>query len=259
MLVQELTLFSCTAHSPVASTMNCLIVLLAVVQAQLAHGQSYGTRRRTPSPPLPPTPANITVWHLFEPKYTGLANKDGGDFRGDVHFFFLAFQAFEKSNPEADIADNIFEMSTVTVQGWGEYVPCNAPGASDLQFKCPSNSTSYCCSNKTAWTADTFPGVKTEYGGFWYSFPMESEGKTWTEKVERRIKSSCLAEAWRSDAGGCPDCGSDLDQCVATCIQSTLAPGDNYTALQATWDRVFNDTKLCPDQPFPETASMLLV
>jgi len=190
---------------------------------------------------------------LFQPKYTGLADKDAGDFLGDASFIFLTFNPFEEDNPEASIQDNIIEMSTVTVEGWStEYLECNAPGAvyspsQGKKLSCPKSSPHYCCvGNRTKVTADTLPGYQNNYltgGGYWYSFPAASEGKKWTEKVERRIKGSCVGNAWRKEAGGCPHCGADLDQCVAECIQKALVTSSgwghyakkNYTKLLPVW------------------------
>jgi len=228
-----------------------------------------------PPSPAPSTPPNktVTAYHLFEPKYTGLANKDAGDFLGDASFIFMTFNSFEAGNPEADIQDNIIEMSTVTVEDWStEYLKCNAPGAiynsshGGGKLNCPSNQTDYCCEgNRTEVTADTLPGYENSYmtgGGYWYSFPKASEGKKWTEKLERRIKGSCLANAWRKEAGGCPDCGADLDSCVAKCIQSALVGGfikKDYTKLRPTWDKAFSDKTLCPDQPVPGDVTAIIV
>jgi len=268
--------------------MKFLLALAAMpLQAELAYGQFETLQQNpsiSPSPTLPPN-KTVTVYHMFEPKYTGLANKDGGDFMGDASFIFLTFNPLEVGNPEADITDNIFEMSTVTVEDWGtEYIQCTAPGTTTVVKNktytiCPSTSSDYCChGNKTEITADTLPAWENLPGltggepqhpapGYWFSFPKASEGTKWTETVERRIKSACLGEAWRSDAGGCPECGNALDECVSKCIESALAPISspsplaprNYTKLQATWDRVFQDKALCPDQPFPGVTTAVLV
>jgi len=213
----------------------------------------------------------VTVYHMFQRKYTGLTNKDGGDFDGELNFIFLTFNPYEDTNPEAAIGDNIFEMSTVSVTGWGDYQPCNAPGCTG-SFTCPIDSAEYCCTNgrnPSQNTNSTLPGRKrsgggggrrrrkvtvttTEaptVGGYWYSFPTESEGITWTELgVDRRINSSCLAGAWRSDAGGCAQCDDLASQCVGNCIKSALSRDQ----LKATWDLVFANTTMCPDVPFPE-------
>merc|ERR1712046_376425 len=111
----------------------------------------------------------------------------------------------EKTNPEAAIGDNVFEMSTVTVTDWGQYQPCNAPGCTGA-FTCPADNGDYCCTNghsPSTNTESTLPGRKSSGGsrrrktgddvptGYWYSFPRESEGVTWTElSVDRRINSS---------------------------------------------------------------------
>merc|ERR1712023_432799 len=104
-------------------------------------------------------------------------------------------------------------MSTVTVEDWGrEYLKCNAPGAvynsstHGKELDCPITNTDYCCEgNYTPVTADTLPGYESSQmtgGGYWFSFPRESEGKKWTEKVERRINGSCVGNLWRQEAGG---------------------------------------------------------
>jgi len=213
-----------------------------------------------------PLSGNI-VYHLFEPKYTGLANKDAGDFLGDAAFIFMTFNPFEADNPEADIQDNIIEMSTVTVKEWGtEYLKCNAPGAvyngtHGQAMDCPKESATYCCTgNRSVITSATSPSYETGSmtgGGYWVSFPAASEGTMWTEKVERRIKGSCIGNLWREQAGGCSECGSDLDQCVASCIQKALVGGYyghyDYSKLKTGWDNAFTDPTVCPDQPLPKT------
>jgi hypothetical protein len=251
-----------------------LTVALAVVALQASGASAYAGRRRSgPSPP-PAAPPNktMTVYHLFEPKYTGLANKDAGDFLGDAAFIFMTFNPFEADNPEADIQDNIIEMSTVTVKEWGtEYLKCNAPGAvyngtHGQAMDCPKESAMYCCTgNRSEITAATPPGYEKGSmtgGGYWVSFPAASEGTMWTEKVERRIKGSCIGNLWREQAGGCSECGSDLDQCVASCIQKALVGGYyghyDYSKLKTGWDNAFSDPTVCPDQPLPKTASIMV-
>jgi len=216
----------------------------------------------------PPAEKNAIVWHLFEDKYTGLANKDAGDFDGEWTFILSTFQPFEKANPEASIQNNIFEMSEVNVTGWStDYQACNAPGNSATPapgvhvFDCPETGD-YCCAGKNA-TQNTLPARKAirqglRPAGFWYSFPRESEGVTWTEKVVRRIRGSCLGSVWRADAGGCGDCGEELDSCVAECIQAALSKGRDTTLLRASWDRAFNSADVCPDVPFPESSTLVM-
>jgi len=213
-------------------------------------------------------PETLTVWHMFPRAFTGLANKDAGDFRGEVGFIWFAFEL--NNNPEEKIAENIFEMSQVTVKELGSYVACNAPGTASgpKQWHCPATSTEYCCTKNG--TASSLPGKKpfggppgTELGngGMWYSFPKESEGKTWNETLVRRIESKCLAEVWRADAGGCPKCGPAVNSsCVANCIKSTLAPRHppiigkhNITLLNNSFHRAFANKTLCPDQPLPSS------
>merc|ERR1711924_577567 len=103
-------------------------------------------------------------------------------------------------------------------------------------------------------------------GGYWFSFPKASEGTMWTEKVERRIQGSCIGNAWREEAGGCSQCGSDLDQCVAKCIQDALVTTSGYyertipscsqlgTGLSAT--RRFALSSLC-QRPLPLLSDMI--
>jgi hypothetical protein len=210
--------------------------------------------------PPPPLQGNI-FYHLFEPKYTGLANKDAGDFKGDAAFIFLTFSNYSKGNPEASIDHNIIEMSEVNVTGWGTYEYCNAPGAFG-HHTCPETSKDYCCTVKdeqghdvvTNHTSTQLPGLEIPNHalsdgsiGFWLSFPRESQGVTWTEKLLRRINGKCLADAWRTDAGGCSSCGEASDKCVADCIQDKMTLQEIHT----TWDRVFADPDECPEVPLP--------
>jgi hypothetical protein len=216
----------------------------------------------------PPLKGNI-VYHLFEPKYTGLADKDAGDFKGDSGFIFGTFSKFEETNPEASMEHNIIEMSEVDVTGWGIYEECNAPGAVGM-FTCPSNSSTYCCTTHDPanrshnipanHTRDQLPGLEVSMmtlgpafglGGFWFSFPAESQNVTWTEKLKRRIAGKCLGDAWRTAAGGCDACGESLDSCVASCIKAALAVNGSTQQLEAIWDRVFADPEECPDVPLP--------
>merc|ERR1719155_162051 len=158
-----------------------LFLVLAVEALQTSTVQGYMGRRRSypPSPPAPPPSKTVTVYHLFEPKYTGLAGKDGGDFLGDASFIFLTFSSFEADNPEADIQDNIIEMSTVTVEDWSkEYLKCNAPGATyngshGQSLDCPKGGHYCCTGNRSQVTADTLPGYESSQmtgGGYWFSF-----------------------------------------------------------------------------------------
>merc|ERR1712217_64727 len=149
----------------------------------------------------------------------------------------------------------------------------NAPGAvyngsHGQRLDCPKGATDYCCTgNTTEVTSETLPSFesgKISDGGYWFSFPRESEGKTWRETIHRRINGSCIGNAWRQDAGGCTQCGSDLDQCVAECIQAALVTGRafgemNYAKLRPSWDRAFNDKTFCPDEPFPSSSSHAII
>jgi len=165
-------------------------------------------------------------------------------------------------------------MSTVTVQKWGtEYLACNAPGAvynssMGKKLDCPKESPDYCCAgNRTEITAET-PAAYKNHGGnsTWFSFPKLSEGKLWTQKLERRIQGACVGNLWRQEAGGCSQCGSDLDQCVAACIQEAMVTCTgmgyhkycDYSKLQPAWDRAFKNITLCPDQPLPKTSTIVV-
>merc|ERR1711870_167689 len=139
-----------------------------------------------------------------------------------------------EDNPEASMQNNIIEMSTVVVKDWSSnYLPCNAPGAvyngSIGRLDCPKTSPTYCCTgNKTEITAATLPGY------------------------EDRSRHG----------GGCSECGSDLDQCVAKCIQAALVTGfyqKDYSGLLPTWNKAFDDKSFCPDEPFPPSASKTIV
>jgi hypothetical protein len=240
---------------------------IATVALALLHLAS--AQHSPPSPgPLPPLTGNI-VYHLFERKYTGLGNKDAADYKGDVLFIFSEFEPRRVGNPESSLQANIIEMSEVNVTGWGEYEACNAPGATGIHV-CPKNQTLYCCETQgngphhgggpTKHNKTSLPGtrVANHYNtsnGWWFSFPMESEGTTWTEKHLRRIDGKCLGNAWRKAAGGCNSCpGQKLDECVSKCIQSALSA----TVLKETWDHVFSDPKVCPEVPFPRTSAIVV-
>jgi len=224
----------------------------------------------------PPPLMGLITYHLFEAKYTGVANRDAGDFKGDADFIFSTFSSWSKGNPEASMEHNIIEMSEINVTGWGVYEECNAPGAEGM-FTCPENQTEYCCTHHdpknhshnipAIHTSTQLPGLemapsmsslKGGSGGFWFSFPKESQGVTWTEKTLRRIAGKCVGDAWRKDAGGCDECGEALDQCVATCIQASLCKDDDITLLQATWDRVFADVTECPEVSPPGVSSIMV-
>lgn len=257
-----------------ASIATFALALLGVAYAQYPHGRRRGGPSPTPgpapgpAPPQPPLKGNI-VYHLFEPKYTGLANKDAGDFKGDMSFIFSTFTARRAGNPEASMEENILEMTQVNVTGWGQYEACNAPGCTGNHV-CPANQTVYCCEQSghhgggapAKHDKTSLPGLEVAkhataetVGGWWFSFPMESEGFTWKQKLLRRINGKCLGDAWRKDAGGCPSCGESLDECVADCIQTTL---NNTAVLEKTWDRVFADPTECPEVPLPGASSIIV-
>jgi len=228
----------------------------------------WSTNRKEEPPPL----KRNLAYHLFESKYTGLENKNAGDFKGDASFIFSCFTEFNATNnPEASMDHNIIEMTEVNVTGWGMYEKCNAPGA-DNRHHCPADGGDYCCTIdgphgediRTNHTTTQLPGLEFSThklrggsGGFWYSFPRESQGVTWNQKLLRRIAGKCLGDAWRTDAGGCDSCGEALDSCVAKCIQNALIVDNNITLLEATWDRVFADPNECPD--VPTTSSVISV
>merc|ERR1740117_1306348 len=140
-------------------------------------------------------------------------------------------------------------------------------------FTCPENQTEYCCTHHdpknhshnipAIHTSTQLPGLemapsmsslKGGSGGFWFSFPKESQGVTWTEKTLRRIAGKCVGDAWRKDAGGCDECGEALDTCVADCIKVALCLDGNTDLLEATWDRVFADRHECPEVPQATTS-----
>merc|ERR1712072_1244208 len=133
--------------------------------------------------PYPSSAPNktVTTYHLFQRKYTGLANKDAGDFTGDASFIFTTFNPFEAGNPEASMQHNIIEMSTVTVKDWStEYLRCNAPGAvysgRGQGMDCPSSNVDYCCTgNSSALTAETLPAY--EGRGEAIGFPSQRQVK----------------------------------------------------------------------------------
>lgn len=225
----------------------------------------------------PPALTGNIVYHLFERKYTGLANKDAGDFKGDTGFIFNTFNSWSKGNPEASMEHNIIEMSEINVTGWGRYEECNAPGAEGM-FNCPSNQQDYCCTHHdpanhshnipAVHTADQLPGLEVNkeslgsqygFGGWWFSFPKESQGNTWTEKLIRRIDGKCMGNAWRKDAGVCDACNATLDSCVAKCIKAALCKEGSTVLLQATWDRVFADPQECPDVHVSDDDAMMVV
>lgn len=227
---------------------------------------------------------------MFEPKYTGLADKDAADYGGEMDFIFMTFNPFEATNPEAAIGDNIFEMSSVTVKGFNDtgYAECNAPGCTGM-FTCPKNRTDYCCVQAHHWSTtipapappapapyhpdkNTLPGRKNaSHGGghhmpgglnitgYWFSFPKESKGVTWNETLTRRIKSACVAQAWRDEAGGCAKCQELATPCVATCIKAALIIGDDNSKLKAVWDNAFSNKTLCPDAPLPPLSGPMVV
>lgn len=217
----------------------------------------------------PPPLTRNRLYHLFESKYTGLADKDAGNFKGDSGFIFDTFAKWSRGNPEASLENNILEMSEVNVTGWGRYEQCNAPGARGF-FTCPGKDDDYCCTvndptNESHHipanhTRTQLPGVEVSveslglqfgFPGWWMSFPKESENVTWTSKLLRRIEGKCLGESWRKDAGGCKECGGALDQCVAHCVEASLCANGSVQRLQETWDRVFANPNECPDVPLP--------
>merc|ERR1740139_1166928 len=237
-------------HNPLG---DCyLLTDVELDKCEVVNTRSWETYLQVEAPPLK---GNV-VYHLFEPKYTGLANKDAGDFKGDSGFIFATFGVWGPGNPEASMEHNIIEMSEVNVTGWGWYEACNAPGALGA-FACPANQTEYCCGGPNH-TRTQLPGLRVSaftlgqqfgFEGWWFSFPKESQDVTWSERLIRRISGKCLGDAWRKDAGGCSACGDHLDSCVANCIKASLCVDGSVAVLEAIWDRVFADPEECPDVP----------
>ena len=88
------------------------------------------------------------------------------------------------------------------------------------------------------------PGNKDEY---MYSFPAEGEGRVWRQGMARRIFAPDLAKAWRAAAGGCSNCGAEIeDPCVGKCIQQLP-----LATLTNVWNTVAADLVKYPNYGIP--------
>lgn len=183
---------------------------------------------------------HATVWHLLESSGSGLANKDAGNFEGDREFIEKAIlEDPGLMNPEARIHGNVIEMLEVDVTAWGEYVPCNVCKAAKAPFPCIDGY--WCCASQSE---SSLPGkgqVDQSGSGLWYSFPAQSEGRTWNQTLKRRIQAECMVRVWRDD-GDCTQCADLTGQCMYDCISAMP-----IELKHNGWERVFADQTLCPD------------
>ena len=94
------------------------------------------------------------------------------------------------------------------------------------------------------------PGDET---GVLYSFPAEGEGSTWRQGQARRIFAPDLAMAWRAAAGGCDECGEEIeDPCVGACIAKQLT----LDQLTSTWNQVAGDMCNSPNYGVPGSGAL---
>jgi hypothetical protein len=86
-----------------------------------------------------------------------------------------------------------------------------------------------------------------------YSFPAEGEGSTWRQGQARRIFAPDLAMAWRAAAGGCDECGEEIeDPCVGACIAKQLT----LDQLTSTWNQVAGDMDNYPNYGVPGSGAL---
>jgi hypothetical protein len=191
------------------------------------------------------------AWHVLNAYFTGAANKDLGNEQCDVGFVayycFGQDKAYSDFNSEEHITGNVIEyLHVYTEQPWAQYMSCCPPGSKTNQ------ATYYRCNTWTGEDNDNChteglpfndgglanPGaeeVVSDPGSYMYSFPAEGEGVHWKQGSARRIFGPDLAAVWRQAAGGCPDCGDDLeDGCVGKCLAAHLS----LPELTELWDQV---------------------
>ena len=90
---------------------------------------------------------------------------------------------------------------------------------------------------------------------FMYSFPAEGEGRTWRQGQARRIFAPALAGAWRAAAGGCGECGEEIeDPCIGACISKAL----DVPALTSVWNSVAADLDTYPNYGVPGSSGIFL-
>lgn len=86
--------------------------------------------------------------------------------------------------------------------------------------------------------------------GFWYSFPASGTPTHWKQQlIERRINGSCLADVWRSAAGGCIECKRDPStdpQCINACLKNLTAD-----QLGTSFGQAMTNKTICDDAVIP--------
>lgn len=219
-----------------------------------------------------PGTTNILVYHLIESKYSGLANKNAADFKGDVGFIFNHESFCNPNNPEMCLENNVFEASIVNVTGWAPLEVCSAPGRTGA-YACSASSSNYCCVGSDpndVRTVNNLPGLGLSqmplgnsfgFPGWWFSFPAQGQKITWNETILRRVQGKCVGNAWRREAGGCAHCGGSLDRCVAECIRQNLMKDGSTTRLQHAWDGAFglDGEHSCPNVLLPDGSRLVEV
>ena len=86
-----------------------------------------------------------------------------------------------------------------------------------------------------------------------YSFPAEGKGLAWKQGLARRIFAPDMVNAWRAEAGNCPECGDALeDGCVGKCLKDHLSDAQ----LKALWDQVAGDLDNYPNYPVQDAGTL---
>lgn len=97
--------------------------------------------------------------------------------------------------------------------------------------------------------------VPNKPGQWLYSFPAEGEGVYWKQGLARRVSSPSLTNAWREAAGGCAECGQELeDGCVGKCLQQKLTA----TQLLSVFNAVAADMTKYPNYGIPNAGTLKL-
>jgi hypothetical protein len=233
-----------------------------------------------PAPAPPPEWRSFWTWHVLSTYFTGVANKNTANELCEVgfiaYFCFGQDTAYSAYNTEEHVDNTVVEFIQVWVHdGFDQYLSCCPPyskagGTNTGDFyRCNSwtgEGNDNCHTPNLPWNDDPPAGtqVVTKVGAInppgetdqWmYSYPAQGEGFTWKQGLARRIYSPELANAWRTAAGGCNQCGAELeDGCVGQCLKSALSADQ----LKSVFDDVAGDLNTYPNYGVPGSTGILL-
>ena len=207
--------------------------------------------------------------------FTGVANKDTANEECEIPFvaYYCLGQDTEFSdyNTEEHVDANVIEYIQVYLDDFGQYLSCCPPyskeGGTNTgdYYRCntwTSDDNNNCHTPGLPWNDEANPPIAQAgayeapgFPGQWmYSFPAEGEGEHWKQGLARRIFAPDIVDAWRDAAGGCPECGEELeDGCVGKCLKAL-----SDEQLKSVWEDVAADMDTYPNYPVQDAGVIMI-